>query len=103
VINAFPIVTRADSADAILGGWIAEGGDTRVEIYQKGGLFFGKIVAMKYPTTRRERWKAWTASPSWTSIIRTRACAREPWWESKLCRVSLGRWQMGGRSNLRSG
>lgn len=40
----------AQNADALLGIWKTEGGKSHVEIFKKGGQYFGKIVWLREPT-----------------------------------------------------
>ncbi len=39
----------AQDADDIIGHWITAGGDSHIEIYKKGKLYFGRIAALKKP------------------------------------------------------
>ena len=45
----FPSLLFAMHGDDILGEWVTEGGDSRVEIFKKDHRYFGKIVAIKPP------------------------------------------------------
>ena len=45
----FPSLVYAVESDAILGGWVTEDRDSRVEIFRKGHQYFGKIAALKQP------------------------------------------------------
>ncbi len=42
-------VAYATQGDEIVGMWITENKDSRVEIYKEGERYFGKIVALKNP------------------------------------------------------
>jgi uncharacterized protein (DUF2147 family) len=46
---AFTTATLAQDADDIIGLWITVGGDSHIEIYKKGKLYFGRIAALKKP------------------------------------------------------
>lgn len=50
VSTALPSQGFAAQSDDILGQWITEGRDSRVEIYKKDHQFFGKIAALKFPS-----------------------------------------------------
>jgi len=39
----------AQDADDIIGLWITVGGDSHIEIYKKGKLYFGRIAGLKKP------------------------------------------------------
>ncbi len=39
----------AQDADDIIGHWITAGGDSHIEIYKKGKLYFGRIAVLKKP------------------------------------------------------
>lgn len=46
---AFPSPGLAVESDDILGEWVTEGGDARVEIFKKENRYFGKIAAIIVP------------------------------------------------------
>ena len=46
---AIPSLLFAMNGDAILGEWVTEGGDCRVEIFKRDQRYFGKILAIKPP------------------------------------------------------
>ncbi len=47
---SLPAAARAaDAQDAILGTWLTDGGDSRVEIARSGSRYAGKIVWLKEP------------------------------------------------------
>jgi uncharacterized protein (DUF2147 family) len=46
---SFTTATLAQEADDIIGLWITAGGDSHIEIYKKGELYFGRIAALKTP------------------------------------------------------
>lgn len=46
----FASVTLAQQADDVVGVWVTAKGDSRIEIYEKAQLYFGRIVALKEPT-----------------------------------------------------
>lgn len=43
------LILFANHKDEILGNWVTAGGQSRVEIFKKDDLYFGKIVALKEP------------------------------------------------------
>ncbi len=43
----------AVDGDDILGFWVTEGGDARVEVFKKGTLYFARIVGLKEPRYKR--------------------------------------------------
>jgi uncharacterized protein (DUF2147 family) len=45
----FTAAAFAQDADDIIGLWITAGGDSYIEIYKKGKLYFGRIAALKKP------------------------------------------------------
>ena len=45
----FTTATLAQDADDVIGLWITAGGDSHIEIYKKGVLYFGRITALKKP------------------------------------------------------
>lgn len=45
----FSLVTYAQSSNAIVGKWFDEEKDGKVEVYETGGKFYGKLVWMKRP------------------------------------------------------
>jgi len=45
----FTMATLAQDADDIIGLWITAGGDSHIEIYKKGKLYFGRIAMLKKP------------------------------------------------------
>ncbi len=45
----FTAAALAQDADDIIGLWITAGGDSYIEIYKKGKLYFGRIAALKKP------------------------------------------------------
>jgi uncharacterized protein (DUF2147 family) len=49
VLLITPTMSFAVDADDILGSWITEGGDCRVEIIKKDQLYFGRIAALTNP------------------------------------------------------
>lgn len=46
---AFTAAAFAQDADDIIGLWITAGGDSHIQIYEKGKLYFGRIAALKKP------------------------------------------------------
>ena len=46
---SFTTITFAQDADDIIGLWVTAGGDSHIEIYKKGKLYFGRIAALKKP------------------------------------------------------
>ena len=46
---AFTAAALAQDADDVIGLWITVGGDSHIEIYKKGKLYFGRIAALKKP------------------------------------------------------
>ena len=46
---SFTTATLAQDADDIVGLWITAGGDSHIQIYKKGKLYFGRIAALKKP------------------------------------------------------
>lgn len=40
---------QTSDADAVLGKWLNEDKDARIEIYKEGNSYFGKIVWLKEP------------------------------------------------------
>lgn len=46
-MSAIPMT--AQQTTAITGSWITDDGETRIEIFERGGRFYGKIAALKYP------------------------------------------------------
>lgn len=47
----------AQSSNDILGYWLNEEGDAKVEIFKNDGKYFGKIVWLKYPKHPNGEWK----------------------------------------------
>lgn len=47
----------AQQANDILGQWLNEEGDAKVEIFNRDGEFFGKIVWLKEPKHENGEWK----------------------------------------------
>ncbi len=45
----FPLVSVAIEGDDILGSWITEGEDSRVEVEKKGDSYVAKVVSLKDP------------------------------------------------------
>ncbi len=45
----FTAAAFAQDADDIIGLWITAGGDSHIEIYKKGKLYFGRIAVLKKP------------------------------------------------------
>lgn len=50
MVMAAPVQSAFAAATDALGIWVTEGGKSNVQIYQAGGQFAGKIVALKEPT-----------------------------------------------------
>jgi len=44
-----PIITMAQEADDILGYWLTDDGDAKIEIFKEGGKYHGKIVWLREP------------------------------------------------------
>ena len=49
VCVVFPCLGYAVESDDIIGEWVTEDRDSRVEIFRKGHQYFGKIAALKQP------------------------------------------------------
>ena len=53
LIFLLPIVIHAQNAEAILGTWLVQKRDAKIEIYEKDNAFFGKIIWLEKPTDDR--------------------------------------------------
>lgn len=49
IVLLFALYASAQEANAIVGKWLTQDGDSHVEIYAKGDKYFGKIVWLKNP------------------------------------------------------
>ncbi|MEM8899990.1 MAG: DUF2147 domain-containing protein, partial [Bacteroidota bacterium] len=48
---SFQLLSAQNEADAILGTWLSDTKEAKVEIYQESGVYMGKIVWLKDPNT----------------------------------------------------
>ncbi|RPE06066.1 DUF2147 domain-containing protein [Chitinophaga lutea] len=44
LLTAFPLLSFAQQADAVVGNWLNEEKDAKVQIYRSGDKYFGKLV-----------------------------------------------------------
>ena len=48
---SFQLLSAQNGADAILGTWLSDTKEAKVQIYQEAGVYMGKIVWLKDPNT----------------------------------------------------
>ncbi len=50
ILFMMPVIALHGQADSIIGNWLTEDGDSRVEVYQKDdGRFYGRVVWLEEP------------------------------------------------------
>lgn len=52
-----PLVTMASGPDDIIGIWVTENDEAKIQIYKTGNEYFGKIIWLKEPNDKNGRTK----------------------------------------------